>query len=230
MKTIGLIGGTSWESSIEYYRILNETVKEKLGGRNSAKIILFSVNFEEIMTFKKLGQKKKIAELLINAAKTVENAGADVLLLGANTIHSFADLIQKNISISILHIADATAEKIKEKGFNKIGLLGTKVTMEEEFYKKRLKEKHGIDVVVPDEEDRQLMDDIIFNELVLGKFLDSSKATIIEMMHKLSSQGAEGIILGCTEIPLIIKQDDCQYTLFDTTAIHSKAAVEFALK
>ena len=230
MRTIGLIGGMSWESSQEYYRIINETVKEKLGGFHSAKIIMYSVDFEEIEKLQHQGQWKQLTEIMIDAAQRVERAGADFVVLCTNTMHKMADEVQQNIKIPLLHIADATAEKIKEKGLRKIGLLGTKFTMEEDFYKGKLKEKHGLDVIIPSEEERQIVHDVIYKELCLGEIKRSSKEQFKKIIQNLVSNGAEGIILGCTEIPLLIKQEDVEVPLFDTTMLHAKAAVEFSIK
>jgi len=230
MKTIGLIGGMSWESSQEYYRIINETVKEKLGGLHSAKIIMYSVDFEEIEKLQHQGKWKELTELMIDAAQRVEKAGADFVVLCTNTMHKMADEVHKNIKIPLLHIADATAEKIKEKGLGKIGLLGTKFTMEEDFYKSRLKEKYGLDVIIPNEEGRQIIHDVIYKELCLGEIKQSSKEQFKKIIQNLVSNGAEGIILGCTEIPLLIKQEDVEVPLFDTTMIHAKSAVEYVFK
>lgn len=230
MRTIGLIGGMSWESSQEYYRIINEAVKERLGGLHSAKIIMYSVDFEEIEKLQHQGKWKELTELMIDAAQRVEKAGADFVVLCTNTMHKMADEVQKNIKIPLLHIADATAEKIKEKGLGKIGLLGTKFTMEENFYKGRLKEKHGLDVIIPSEEERQIVHDVIYKELCIGEIKQSSKEQFKKIIQNLVSNGAEGIILGCTEIPLLIKQEDVEVPLFDTTMLHAKAAVEFSIK
>ena len=230
MRTIGLIGGMSWESSQEYYRIINETVKERLGGLHSAKIIMYSVDFEEIEKLQHQGKWKELTELMIDAAQRVKKAGADFVVLCTNTMHKMADEVQKNIRIPLLHIADATAEKIKEKGLGEIGLLGTKFTMEEDFYKGRLKEKYGLDVIIPNEEERQIVHDVIYKELCMGEIKQSSKEQFKKIIQNLVSNGAEGIILGCTEIPLLIKQEDVEVPLLDTTMIHAKSAVEFAIK
>ena len=230
MKTIGLIGGMSWESSQEYYRIINETVKEKLGGFHSAKIIMYSVDFEEIEKLQHQGQWKQLTEIMIDAAQRVERAGADFVVLCTNTMHKMADEVQQNIKIPLLHIADATAEKIKEKGLRKIGLLGTKFTMEEDFYKGRLKEKYALNVIVPNKEERQIVHDVIYKELCIGKIKHTSKEKFKKIIQNLVSNGSEGIILGCTEIPLLIKQEDVEVPLFDTTMIHAKAAAEYAIK
>ena len=230
MKTIGLIGGMSWESSSEYYRIINETIKEKLGGLHSAKCILYSVDFEDIANLQHQGKWEELTKLMIDFAQTLERAGADIIVICTNTMHKMAEEIQDNINIPLLHIADVTAEKIIEKGLSKLGLLGTEFTMEENFYKKRLKERYNLDVIIPSDSDRKIIDNIIYNELCLGVKKDSSKEKFKEIIKKLISDGADGVILGCTEIPLLVSQEDVEVPLFDTTAIHSKAAVEFALK
>lgn len=230
MKTIGLIGGMSWESSQEYYRIINETVKEILGGFHSAKIIMYSVDFGEIEKLQHQGRWGELTELMVDVGKRIERGGADFIVICANTMHKMADEVQKNIKIPLLHIADVTAEEIKEKGLRKIGLLGTKFTMEEDFYIGRLTEKHNLEVIIPNEEERHIVHDVIFNELCLGEIKQSSKEQFKKIIQNLVSRGAEGIILGCTEIPLLIKQENVKVPLFDTTMIHAKSAVEYALK
>jgi len=229
MKTIGLIGGMSWESSSEYYRIINKNVKEKLGGLHSAKCILYSVDFEEIASLQHQGKWEELTKLMINFAQQLERAGADFIVICTNTMHKMAREVQDNIHIPLLHIADATAERIIEQGVGKPGLLGTKFTMEEDFYKKRLKEKYNLDVMIPSYADREIIDNVIYNELCLGIIKQSSKKKFKEIIRKLVSVGADGLILGCTEIPLLINQKDAEVPLFDTTTIHSKAAVAFAL-
>jgi aspartate racemase len=230
MKTIGLIGGMSWESSSVYYNIINETVKERLGGLHSAKCILYSVDFEEIASLQHKGKWEELTKLMINSAQQLERAGADCIVICTNTMHKMAEEIQDNIHIPLLHIADATAEKIKEQGVGKPGLLGTKFTMEEDFYKQRLEEKYSINVIIPSYTDREIIDSVIYNELCLGIIKQSSKEKFKEIINTLVSNGADGMILGCTEIPLLISQKDVEVPLFDTTTIHSKAAVTFALK
>jgi aspartate racemase len=225
MKTIGLLGGMSWESTINYYRIINEEVKNKLGGLNSAKICMYSVNFEEVEKFMRIGDWKTVGEKLSIAAAKIENGGADFLLICTNTMHIVAPEIEKNISIPILHIADATADEIKKNKIESIGLIGTKPTMEEDFYKKRLEKKHGINVLIPNESDRQIVHDVIFKELCLGKINTDSKKEYIRIIHNLEEQGAQGIILGCTEIILLVQPNDISVPVFDTTEIHAKAAV-----
>jgi aspartate racemase len=229
MKTIGLIGGMSWESSIEYYRIINETVREKLGGLHSAKSVMVSVDFAEIEVLQHRGNWDEATQLLITSARQVENAGADFILICTNTMHKMAEAIEKNISIPLLHIADATAERIKSDGWHTIGLLGTNFTMKEDFYKGRLARKYGRKVLVPDEEERAAVHKVIYDELVLGKINPASKALYEDIMAHLVSKGAQGIILGCTEIGLLVGDGDCTVPLFDTTRIHAIAAVEKAL-
>jgi aspartate racemase len=230
LKTIGLIGGMSWESSIEYYRIINETTKAKLGGLHSAKSLMVSVDFAEIEILQHQGKWAEAAQMLIDAAKNLENGGADFIVLCTNTMHKVADDIQANVKIPLLHIADATAQLVKDSGIRKIGLLGTRFTMEEEFYKGRLSQKYGLSVNVPNAREREIVHRIIYDELVLGKIQRQSKEQYIGIIEQMVSQGAEGIILGCTEIGLLIHQQDSQVPLFDTTRIHAEAAVEFALK
>lgn len=230
MKVIGLIGGMSWESSAEYYKILNETVKEILGGLHSAKCIMYSVDFEEIEQLQHAGKWEEATTYMIDAAQRVEKAGADFVLICTNTMHKMADDVQSAIGIPLLHIADATAEKINEEGLNTVGLLGTKFTMEEDFYKGRLKEKFGLVVVIPEEDERTTVHDIIYNELCLGEIRESSREKMKKSIEHLVSKGAEGVILGCTEIPLLVKQKDAAVPLFDTTLIHAQAAVDRALQ
>jgi aspartate racemase len=229
MKTIGLVGGLSWESSKEYYRIINETVNERLGGLHSAKCILHSLDFAEIRKIQQTKGYDEVTKILIDAAQRLEAAGADIVVICANTMHKFVPEIQRKIHVSIIHIADATAEKVLKKGLKKVGLLGTKMTMEEDFYKGRLRERFGIEVLVPDKDERDFIERVIFDELCVGKMNPSSKERFKEIIGNLVDSGAEGIILGCTEIPLLIKQEDVNVPVFDTTEIHAKAAVEFAL-
>ena len=230
MKTIGLIGGMSWESSIEYYRIINETTKAKLGGLHSAKSVMYSVDFAEIEVLQHQDQWTEAAKMLIDAAKKLETCGADFIVLCTNTMHKVADDIQANINIPFLHIADATAQLVKNSGIQKIGLLGTRFTMEEEFYKGRLSQEYGLSVNIPNAQEREIVHRVIYEELVVGKILQNSKEQYIDIIQQMVKQGAEGIILGCTEIGLLIHQEDSQVPLFDTTRIHAEAAVEYALK
>jgi aspartate racemase len=230
MKTIGLIGGMSWESSIEYYRIINEVTRTKLGGLHSARSVLYSVDFAEVEVLQHQDRWAEAAELLTGAARNLEKGGADFIVLCTNTMHKVADEIQASIKIPFLHIADATAQRVKESGIQRIGLLGTRFTMEEEFYKSRLITEYGLDVRVPTAQERELIHRVIYDELVVGRIEQKSKEQYIAIMEQLVAQGAEGIILGCTEIGLLVHQEDSQVPLFDTTRIHAEAAVEYALK
>ena len=230
MKTIGLIGGMSWESTSECYKIINTTIKEKLGGLHSAQCILYSVDFEEIADLQHKGEWQKLTQLMINFAQRLETAGADFIVICTNTMHKMAEEVQDTINIPLLHITDATAERIIGQGLKKPGFLGTKFTMEEDFYKQRLKEVYNINAMIPAHTDREIIDSIIYNELCRGIIKESSKEKFKEIIGKLISVGADGLILGCTEIPLLISQQDVEVPLFDTTTIHSQAAVEFALR
>ncbi|HEX2996158.1 MAG TPA: aspartate/glutamate racemase family protein [Anaerolineales bacterium] len=229
MKTIGLIGGMSWESSLEYYRIVNETTKSKLGGLHSAKCIMYSVDFAEVEELQHQDRWEEAAQVMIEAAQSLERAGADFVVLCTNTMHKLADQIQSNIQIPFLHIADATAQKIRDAGIKKIGLLGTRYTMDHDFYKGRLIDKFSLDVLVPDNEDREIIHRVIYDELCLGIVKQESREQYIRVMEKLVQAGAEGIILGCTEIELLVHDGDSQVPLFPTTTIHAVAAVEYAL-
>ena len=229
MKTIGLIGGMSWQSTSSYYRAINQGVKQALGGFHSAKIAMVSVDFAEIQSLQQQGKWSETGNLLAAAARQVEAAGGDFIMLCTNTMHKVADQIEAAVSIPLLHIADATASKLKNDNVSKVGLLGTKFTMEQDFYKGRLQNQHGIEVIVPNEVDQQLVHDVIYNELVQGVISDQSRRRYVEIISKLSEQGAQGVILGCTEIGLLISQEDTATKLFDTTGIHSFAAVEKAL-
>jgi aspartate racemase len=229
MKTIGLIGGMSWESSAEYYRIINETVKAKLGGLHSAKSIMVSVDFAEIELMQRQGKWPEATQAMINAAKSLENGGADFVVLCTNTMHKSAEEIQANIGIPFLHIADATAREINKTGIRKVGLLGTHYTMEEDFYKSRLIQNFGLDVIIPGAEEREVVHRVIFDELVVGDIRQASKERYQDIIRQLVEDGAKGIILGCTEIGSLIHDGDCRVPLFDTTRIHAAAAVEYAL-
>jgi len=230
MKTIGLIGGMSWESTAEYYRIINEAVKERLGGFHSAKIVMYSVDFKEIRELQLEARWDEATNLMIDAARRVERGGADFVLICTNTMHKMAEEVEASISIPLLHIADVTAERIISSGLKKVGLLGSAFTMEQDFYKGCLINKYGLEVVIPSQIKRQVVDNIIFNELCLGEIRDSSREQIKTIMGNLVDDGAQGIILGCTELPSLIKQKDCSVPLFDTTAIHAKAAAEYAFR
>ncbi|MDQ1145634.1 aspartate racemase [Bacillus sp. SORGH_AS 510] len=228
MKIIGLIGGMSWESSAEYYRLINEEVKRRLGGLHSAQCLLYSVDFAEIEQCQSEGNWAKAGEILAYAAIGLEKGGADFILICTNTMHKVIDLIKEKINIPILHIADATAIQIKKHGMKTIALLGTRYTMEQDFYKSRLKEQ-GFTVLIPDKPEREMINTIIYEELCLGRILPSSRSSFKETINHLIRNGAEGIILGCTEIGLLVKQEDCNVPLFDTTSIHALDAVNRAL-
>lgn len=229
MKTIGLIGGMSWESSSEYYRIINETVRERLGGLHSAECIMYSADFEQIENLQHQGKWEELTKLMLNFAQKLEGAGADFIVICTNTMHKMAEEVENNTNIPLLHIADATAGRIIDKGLGKLGLLGTNFTMEEDFFKKRLEEKYNIEVIIPSQNDREIIDSVIYHELCLGIIKQSSKEKYKEVINRLISDGADGVILGCTEIPLLVSQGDVEMPVFDTTTIHAKSAVEFAL-
>ncbi len=230
MKTIGLLGGMSWESSVEYYRLINDAAKMCLGGLHSAKSVMYSVDFAEVEALQHENRWDDAAALLTSAAQNVERAGADCLVICSNTMHKVADTIQRNIDIPLLHIADATAEQIRKQGIGTIGLLGTRFTMEEDFYRGRLTDRYGLRVLVPDPDDRALVHRVIYDELCLGAINDRSRAQYAEIMDRLVQSGAEGIILGCTEIGLLVSAGDNAVPLFDTTHIHAHAAVAWALQ
>ncbi|TXT63330.1 MAG: putative racemase YgeA [Promethearchaeota archaeon] len=230
MKLIGLIGGMSWESTIEYYKVINSLVNERLGDWNSAKILLYSVNFQEILPLQNSNEWDKIAEEIIDICQNLEIFGCKTIVICSNTMHKIADQIESNISIPIIHVVDETAKAIKEKNLERIGLLGTKFTMEGEFYENRLTDKHGLTVYIPEGRDREYINNAIYTELAKGKFLDSTKEYFLKIIRKLKEKGSQGIILGCTEIPLIIKPEDVDIPLFDTLKIHLEGAVDFAFK
>jgi aspartate racemase len=230
MKTIGLIGGMSWESSTLYYQIINRTVQEKLGGVHSCESIMYSVDFNEIAELQKNGEWDKLAILMIQAAQKLEKSGADFIVLCTNTMHKLSDEIEKNISIPLIHIVDAAAEKINEKKIKKIGLLGTSFTMEQDFFKGRLLDKYNIETIVPNQEQRHQIHRIIYDELVKGIINNNSRNIFLDIITDLIHQGAEGIILGCTEIELLITNEYTDAELFKTAEIHAKKAVEFALE
>jgi len=229
VKTIGLIGGMSWESSLEYYRILNETAKAKLGGLHSAKCILYSVDFAEIEALQHQDRWAEAAQLMVAAGQSLERAGADFLVLCTNTMHKLAGEIESNVGIPLLHIADATAQKVKAAGLRQIGLLGTRFTMEQDFYKGRLIDRHGLAVITPDEAERGTVHRVIYEELCLGIVNQKSREQYIRIMEGLVQAGAQGIVLGCTEIELLVHEADSPVPLFPTTQIHAVAAVEYAL-
>ena len=229
MKTIGLIGGMSWESTVTYYRIINETIKDRLGGLHSAKCILYSVDFDEIEKYQSSGEWGKSAAVLVEAAQALEKAGADFIVICTNTMHKVAPDISGRIHIPILHIADMTAIALKKAAIRTVGLLGTKYTMLEDFYKAVLRD-NDIEVVIPDNEDIETVNRIIYDELCLGIISEESKNTYLKIISKLSKEGAQGIILGCTEIGLLIKQSDTDIPIFDTTLIHAEQAALEAIK
>ncbi len=229
MKKIGLIGGMSWESSAVYYDIINKKVREELGGFNSAHCILESLNFAEIEHYQKNNDWEKLDEIMSNSAKNLEKAGAELIILCTNTMHLCSDAITENLSIPFLHIADATSSEIKKQAIGKVLLLGTKFTMEKDFYKTILKEKYQIETLIPNEKDREIIHQVIYDELVKGVISESSRKKYQEIIKKSTDNGAEGVVLGCTEIPLLIKQTDSPLPIFDTTAIHAEKAVELAL-
>lgn len=229
MKTIGLLGGMSWESTVEYYKIINKESNKRLGKLHSGKIVLYSVDFEPIEQLQHQNKWYEAGEILLEAAKNIQNANADFLLICTNTMHKLYNQIQNGINIPILHIADTTAEELIKENIKTVGLLGTAFTMEDDFYKGRLKDKYGLNVLIAEKNEREVIHKIIYNELCLGIVKDSSKKEFLKIINKLSAKGAEGIILGCTEISLLINQNDTNIKLFDTTAIHAKKAVDYAL-
>lgn len=229
MKTIGLLGGMSWESSIEYYRIVNQEVRAALGGVHSAKSVMVSVDFGEIEELQMKGDWEEATRIMVKSAREIEKAGADFLLICTNTMHLMADEVQEAINIPLLHIADATARAVREVGIKTVGLLGTRFTMEKEFYRGRLETKHQLKVVVPDEAGRDLVHNVIYSELVQGQIKDDSRRNYKEVIKRLVINGAEGIVLGCTEIGLLVKKDDVAVPVFDTMEIHALAAVDAAL-
>lgn len=230
MKTIGLLGGMSWESTVSYYRALNEGVKTALGGLHSAKLCLYSVDFAEIERLQHVGDWDTTADILSRAARSVEAGGADFLLIGTNTMHKVAEQVAEAISIPLLHIADATAQRLAADGIRRVGLLGTRFTMEQEFYKGRITEGFGIEVLVPDASQRDLVHEVIYAELCLGQVKEASRQRYIEIIASLREQGAEAVILGCTEIALLVQQNHTEVPLYDTTAIHAEEAVKWALE
>lgn len=228
MKTIGLIGGMSWESTSLYYKTINEYIKNKLGGLYSAKCILYSVNFEEISRLQKSGDWEKCGEILGDIAKKLETAGADYIVICTNTMHKVVPVMKKYINIPVIHIAEAAYGRIAAKGIKNIGLLGTKYTMQQDFYKSILIDK-GLNVIIPDEEDIEFINNVIFNELCCGEINPKSKQKFIEIVEKLKKKGAEGVILGCTEIVMLISQKDIDIPVFDTTAIHAETAAQMSI-
>ena len=229
MKTIGLIGGISWQSSTTYYQVINRKTNDLLGGSHSAKVLMYSVDFDEVSRMQHEGRWDDFQDLLIDVAKRLERGGADFFLICANTPHIVADAVASAVAIPLVHIGDAVGQAIKEAGFSKVGLLGTRFTMEEDFLKDRLREKFGIESIVPEKEDRDIVHSVIYNELVNGDIRDESRKEYLRIIDKLTAEGAEAIILGCTEIPLLIKPTDTEAPLFDTATIHAERAVDLAL-
>ena len=229
MKTIGLIGGMSWESTIPYYRHINEAVKQQLGGLHSARIVLYSVNFHDIERLQHAGDWDAAGALLADAARALAAAGAEVIVICTNTMHKVAPAIEAAVALPLLHIADPTAAAIKAAGHRKVGLLGTRFTMEQDFYRVRLEQRHGLHVLVPPADERAAVHRIIYEELCLGQVLDHSRDQYRQVMANLVAQGAEAIILGCTEISLLVGADDASVPLFDTTALHARGAAAWAL-
>ena len=230
MKMIGLIGGMSWESSAEYYRILNQGVRDRLGPTASARCLLWSFDFSEIERLQHDGDWNGLTARMIDAARRLQTGGADVLLICTNTMHRMAEAVQNAVSVPLLHIADPTAQRIRKAGLKRIGLLGTAFTMEHDFYKGRLRDVHGLDVVVPDEHDRAVVHRIIYDELVAGKVVSASRDAYRQIIARLVADGAEAVILGCTEIMSLVKPEDSPVPLFDTTALHAEAAIAMALE
>ena len=229
MKTIGLIGGMSWESTVPYYRIINETVRDRLGGLHSAKLVLLSVDFYEVERLQSTGDWAGVGRMLAQAGRSLELAGADFLVLCTNTKHKVASTIEKSVTIPLLHITDPTAAEIKRSGFTKVGLLGTRFTMEQDFYRSRLQSHYGISVLVPEKKDREIIHRVIFEELCLGKVVDASRIQFRRVIEDLVDCGAEAIILGCTEISTLVQRSDSSVPLFDTTSIHACKAAEWAM-
>lgn len=229
MKTIGIIGGMSWESTQSYYQIINQDVKRRLGGHHSAKCIVYSVDFAEIEQLQKNGDWERAALILSDTARALQLAGAELIIVATNTMHKVFDQIQQSVTVPLLHIADTTAEQIKLSGIKKVALLGTRFTMEQDFYKKRLSDNYGIEVLIPDCDERKMVHDVIYNELCQGVISESSRQYYLDLIKRLVARGADGIILGCTEIEQLINQTDCRVPLFATARIHALAAVDFAL-
>lgn len=228
MKTIGLIGGMSWESTLEYYRVLNEEINKRLGGWHSAKMILYSVDFDEIVELQRRNEWEKLGDILADIAKKLEIAGADFVMICTNTMHKVANYVQERINVPLLSIIECVAKEIKKMNLKKVGLLGTRFTMEDNFYKDELK-NYGIEVVIPEEHEREEIHRIIFKELCKGVINEASRRKLIEIIERLKIKGAEGVILGCTELRLLIRERDVDLPLFDSTKIHALYAVELAL-
>lgn len=229
MKLIGLIGGLTWESTQEYYRILNESAKEWLGGYSSARCLLYSFDFAEVEKLQMEGDWDRLDQMMVDAAQSLYRGGAEVVVLCTNTMHLSSEKIKASVPIPFLHIAQATGHQIKYSGLGKVGLLGTNFTMEKDFYKKVLKEEYGIETVIPNYDDRQVVHTIIYEELVFGNLRDGSRQQYVDIINRLVSAGAEGVILGCTEIPLLVREKDVEIPIFNTTRIHAEAAMKWAI-
>lgn len=229
MRTLGLIGGMSWESTAVYYRLINELVRERLGGLHSARLLMWSFDFEEVERCQAENRWDEATEMMVEAARRLKAGGADILVICTNTMHRMADEVEAATGLPLVHIADATAEAVKARGIGRVGLLGTAYTMEQDFYRGRLIDRHGLQVLVPDEADRRTIHDIIYDELCLGEVRRESRARYLEIVGRLRARGAEGVILGCTEIGLLIGQDDLDIPVFDSTEAHAAAAVKAAL-
>jgi aspartate racemase len=229
MKTIGLIGGMSWESTVPYYRIINEAVRERMGGLHSAKILLYSVDFHDVERFLSGERWDEAGEMLARIACTLQGGGAEVIVLCTNTMHNAVDRIREAIDIPFLHIVDPTADEVKRCGISTVGLLGTRFTMEQEFYRGRLRDRHGIEVITPDRDDREFVHRVIFQELCVGRVLEESRAEFRRIIAGLAERGAQGVILGCTEIQMLVGREDAEIRVFDTTALHARGAAAWAL-
>lgn len=229
MKTIGLIGGMSWESTQTYYRLINVAIREKLGGLHSARLVLYSVDFHDIEVLQRQGDWQAAGVLLAQAAQSLQAAGADMVVICTNTMHKVAEQVQAAVSIPLLHIADPTAQAIRAAGFQRVALLGTRFTMEQDFYRARLERQHGLQVIVPEQSERDVVHRIIYEELCLGQIKPESKAAYLNIICQLQTRGAQAVILGCTEISLLVQQTDLDLPLFDTTALHATAAADAAL-
>lgn len=230
MKTMGLLAGMSWESSLEYYKIINQGIKTKLGKSHSAKILMYSFDFDQLENLQHTGDWDTLTHLMVEQASKLTSAGADFIVICSNTMHKMADEIEQETQVPVVHIADATAESVRARGIKRVGLLGTQFTMEQDFYKGRLAKNFGLEVLIPSEQDRKIVHDIIYSELVLGRIEESSRQRYLEIIESLIQNGAEGIILGCTEIGLLIQQQHVSVPVFDTTLLHATAAVEYALE
>ena len=230
MRVIGLIGGMSWESSAEYYRLINQLVRSRLGGQHSARSLMYSVDFHDVEILQHEGRWEEAASEMADCARRLERGGADFIVLCTNTMHKLASAIEGAVAVPLVHIADATAEAVRRAGMKRVGLLGTRYTMEDDFYKGRLAERHGLEVLTPDAAGRTVVHEVIYDELCLGEVRDESRSKYLDIINSLAARGAEGVILGCTEITLLVKQPDTDMPLFDTTRLHAEEAVRLALE